>query len=188
MSTMPWPTDHLLSLDEWAAMPEDKSHHCELVGGRIHVSPRPAQPHQRAVFRLGVQLAAQLPAKLEVLPEIEMVVTAGRRPTVRTPDIVVLPAERPDADARRCNAMDVLLAVEVVSPGSDDRDHVTKYIEYSEIGIPGYWVLDLEDQELSAFRLIDGEYEYVGRSGTEIWVTEPAELTIDVTALLPYRR
>jgi hypothetical protein len=32
MSVSPWP-DHLLSLDEWVALPEDNTRHFELVEG-----------------------------------------------------------------------------------------------------------------------------------------------------------
>jgi hypothetical protein len=34
--------------------------------------------------------------------------------------------------------------VEVVSPGSRRTDHVVKRAEYTDAGIPNYWIVDLE--------------------------------------------
>lgn len=82
----------------------------------------------------------------------------------------------------------MLLAVEVAADGSWERDHVTKLYEYGAAGIPDYWILDLDDpMTLSAYRLIDGDYELIDRSERLIELTEPAPVTIDVAALLPHR-
>jgi Uma2 family endonuclease len=39
-------------------------------------------------------------------------------------------------------AADVLLVIEIVSPGSRRTDHVTKLREYAKAGIPTYWIVD----------------------------------------------
>lgn len=187
MSALPMP-DHLLGLDEWAALPEDNSHHYELIEGVLQVSPRPALMHKRALGKLYRQLDEQLPADLVALLEIEMVVTARWPATVRAPDLAVVSAVVADADPVRCDAADVQLAVDVISPGSRELDQATKMYEYSEAGIPNYWILDLDGQvTMTAYRLIDGEYEIVGKGTDAIPLTEPAPVTIDVAALLPHR-
>ena len=83
MSRHPWP-DHLLSLDEWAALPPFDQP-CELAEGVLIVSPRPSPTHQWAIARLSAVLNAQLPDHLAAFPETEVVVSAARVATVRVP-------------------------------------------------------------------------------------------------------
>ena len=193
MSAMPLPDDlrlfdQLLSLDEWAALPEDRAHHYELVEGILQVSPRPASDHQWATIELGYQLRHQLPADLVALPELEVVVKEQWPPVVRVPDLIVVRREVAVTNPARYLPTDVLLAVEVISPGSRERDQVTKLYEYSEVGIPDYWIMDIDTPAtLTAHRLIDGEYEIVGHGAGTVEVAEPAALSIDVAALLPHR-
>ncbi|HKN95760.1 MAG TPA: Uma2 family endonuclease [Pseudonocardiaceae bacterium] len=187
VSAMPW-ADHLMSLDDWAALPEDTSHHYELVEGVLQVSPRPASDHQWALTELAYQLRGQLPTELVALPEVEVVLAPQLPATVRTPDLVVVPRSVAVTSPTRYQSDDVLLAVEVISPGSRERDEVTKLYEYSEAGIPGYWLVDLEDQvSLTAYLLVDGEYEVVGKGGGTVPLTEPVAVTVDMGALLPHR-
>jgi Uma2 family endonuclease len=187
MSVSPWP-DHLLSLDEWAALPEDNTHHYELVDGVLQVSPRPASDHQWAIQELGYQLRDQVPADLRALPKVEVVLTAQWPTTVRSPDLVVVPKRVAVTNPARYSAAEVLLAVEVVSPGSRKIDHGAKMYDYSEAGIPSYWILDIETPvTLTAHRLVDGEYEVVGDGTDVLALSEPAPVTVDVAGLLPHR-
>lgn len=69
-----WP-DHLLTLEEFAQLPEDTSRHVELVEGVLHVSPQTVPIHQRIVARLLSALNGQLPSDWEALPEVEVVLS-----------------------------------------------------------------------------------------------------------------
>lgn len=187
MSALPWP-DHLLSLDEWAALPEDNSRHYELVKGHLQVNARPIPDHQWALKSLNRQLDDQLPAELVCYPEVDLV--TGTRPhvTVRTPDLIVVTSKTADSGPSRFQAADALLVVEIAAADSWTRDHVEKLQEYAEAGIPNYWVLDLDAPiTLFTYRLIDGDYEIVGRGADVLELTKPAPVTIDVLAL-PRRR
>lgn len=187
MSATSWP-DHLLGLTEWAELPEDTGHHYELVEGVLQVSPRPGLAHQLASGRLYRQLADQLPAELVVVQDVEVVLSTRWPASVRAPDLVVVPDTVAKAEPARCEPGSVSLAVEVISPGSRERDEVTKLYEYSEAGIPDYWILDLDGRvTLTAYHLVDGEYAIVGRGSGSIPLTEPAAVTVDVGGLLPHR-
>jgi Uma2 family endonuclease len=187
MSAAPWP-DHLLSLDEWAALPEDDTRHYELVDGVLHVSPRPVSDHQLAIDELAYQLRVQLPFDLVRLTEVEIVVRPGWPATVRVPDLIVVPRTVVATSPARYQAAEVLLAVEVISPGSRETDQVHKPFEYGEAGIPNYWILDLDRPvTLAAYVLIDGDYEIVGKTTGTMALTEPAPVTVDVAGLLPHR-
>lgn len=177
-------TDHLLTLDEWDALPEDNSRHYELVEGVLQVSPRPVVSHQRVLKRLLLQLDRQLPDSLEVLPEIEATIFAAFPPTVRAPDLVVVPAALARSNLPRCTAADALLVVEIASPGTARTDRITKLAEYADAGVPSYWRVDLDPEpRLTVHELEDGSYTTVASDTGRVTVTSPAELTIDVGAL-----
>jgi len=57
--TASWP-DHLLTLAEWDALPQDTSRCYELVEGVLLVVPRPPL-HQRAMWRLCSKIEDELP-------------------------------------------------------------------------------------------------------------------------------
>ncbi|WP_034272075.1 Uma2 family endonuclease [Haloechinothrix halophila] len=187
MTTSHWP-DHLLTLDEWDALPEDNSRHYELVEGVLFVSPKPAPLHQRAMYRLTAQLDDQLPDELTALPDVEITVEAAYPATIRAPDVVVTHAQRAEANHARLDADDVILAVEIVSPGTKRTDHVTKLAEYSEAGIEHYWVVDVTaPTTVTAYRLVDGVYEIVADNAEPFSLSEPTPLTIDPTRLTSRR-
>lgn len=96
---MPWP-DHLLTLAEWDALPQDVTRRFELVEGVLLVAPRPALLHQLAMIRLATALGEQLPAGLVAVGAVEVVIVAGDATgdpagdpaTVRVPDVIVVPS------------------------------------------------------------------------------------------------
>jgi len=137
VTAAPWP-DHLLTLDEWGALPEDASRRYELAEGVLVVVPRPAPLHQRARWRLTNQLDRQLPDELTALPDVEVLIDPRHPATVRAPDVVITHDKRAADNPPRLVAADVLLAVEIVSPGTGRMDRVTKPAEYADAGIPHY--------------------------------------------------
>jgi Uma2 family endonuclease len=178
----------LMTLDEWDALPEDNSAHYELQEGVLVVSPKPARGHQRAVLLLGMQMHRQCPQAWQVVPEFEVVVQPNGPATVRAPDLVVVRADGPE---KRVLADEVVLAVEIISPGSRNVDIHLKAFEYAEAGIPHYWVVDLDPPAptITSFALGapgDGYVESQTASG-ELVVTEPFEMQIDVDALVDRR-
>ncbi|MFD4441112.1 Uma2 family endonuclease [Nocardia sp. NPDC058519] len=180
--TAPWP-DHLLTLDDWDARAEDNSRMYELVEGVLVVSPRPTSIHQRVITRLAWQLEQQLPLDLEPLGEVEVVIDPRPPATVRVPDLCVVPALS-DAVAR-WTADEVMLAVEVLSPGTRRTDRITKFAEYAEACIENYWLVDIEAPvTVTAYVLVGEHYELVaeaslptrfGLAGTSVLI-DPAAL------------
>ncbi|HKS46296.1 MAG TPA: Uma2 family endonuclease [Amycolatopsis sp.] len=184
MTTAVWP-DHLLTLDEWDELPKDDQHLFELAEGVLYVVPKPAPLHQRAMWRLTWLLDEQLPRDLTALPDVEVVVDKPHPPTVRAPDVVVTREEIAQLNPARLDAVDVLVAVEIVSPGTGRIDRVTKLCEYAEAGIPHYWLIDLtEPVALTVHKLADGLYEEVAKATERIKLGEPAALEIDPAGLL----
>ncbi|MER6989556.1 Uma2 family endonuclease [Saccharopolyspora hirsuta] len=183
MSAVAWP-DRLLSLEDWAALPEDNSHRFELVEGALLVSPRPVSDHQWALKKLTRQLDDQVPGELVVLPEVEVVLFETWPSTIRIPDLVVVSVEAARKSPARYRAADVQLAVEIVSPGSARM----KFDEYAEAGIPNYWIVDLNKPvSIAAYELKDdGIYVAVGdESAKKVTYSSPARFVVDPGLLLP---
>lgn len=184
---MYWP-DRLLTMADWEALPEDNSRSYELVEGVLVVSPRPVSKHQRAMWRLAAQLEPQLPPAFGVLTETEVVIDPVAPPTIRVPDLIVVPEAGIETNPR-WNADEVLLAVEILSPGSRRTDRVTKFAEYAEAGIEHYWLVDLDaPTTLTGYRWVDDYYELVAdtRSTVRIDVTG-TPVTLDLSALTESR-
>jgi Uma2 family endonuclease len=186
MSIASWP-DHLLTLDEWDALPEDTSRRFELVEGVLQMAPRPLPAHQRALKRLSRLLdSAWEPQGLETSIDVDVVLIEDFPPIVRAPDLIVTSTTLLNSAPSRFYARDVILAVEVVSPGSVRTDRISKFAEYAEVGIPYYWIIDLSrPPTLDAFQLIGGSYQQDVMAGTgAVSLTSPAPITLDMGNLL----
>ena len=66
--------------------------------------------------------------------------------------------------AGRVDPSDVVLVIEIVSPGSRRTDRVMKAYEYAKAGIEHYWIVDLDaepNERFLAHSLRDGTYHGV---------------------------
>lgn len=116
-----------------------------------------------------------------------MITRATFPPSVRDPDIVVVPDRVFDGRPAGVSATEVVLVVEIVSPGSRGTDHVMKLYEYAQAWIQHYWIIDPDapaDDRFLAFRL-DGEiYRRVAALDTgRARVNEPAEMEFTLEEL-----
>ena len=176
----------LLSLEQWDALELDRTRRWELGEGTLVMSPRPHPRHQRISRRLTRLLEDHLPDGLEAVPEIEVTTSASFPPSVRDPDIVVIPDRVFERRSARVPAADVVLVVEIVSPGSRGTDHVMKLHEYAKAGIENYWIIDPDAPPHDRFLAyhLDGEkYRQVtALDGDQIHVYQPTEMefTLDV--------
>ena len=187
MSVLSWP-DHLLTLPEWDALPDDNRYRLEVVEGVLLVAPRPLTFHQRAVTRLGYLINEQLPPELCALSEVDLIITEHPL-TVRAPDVLVTSTALADTNPARYRPEDVSLTVEVLSEGSVRTDRVMKVAEYAEAGIRHYWIVDLDPPvSLTAYHLIDQDYELFGEhTGTTTLHLDDTPITLDLTALTTSR-
>ncbi|MFE9183460.1 Uma2 family endonuclease [Micromonospora haikouensis] len=94
------------------------------------------------------------------------------------------------ADRSLLQPEDVVLAVEVASPGTRRIDRFAKPAEYAAAGIPFYWRIEQDPVHVYAYRLSDrlslgGErqYELVADSAELIALAEPFEIKLPVAEL-----
>lgn len=165
VTALPWPRhlNHLLTLEEWEALPEDNTLRLELAEGILMMSPQPYPWHQHAIRKIANALD-ELPKDLIAQSEVE-VILADAPLTIRIPDVAVTMTDVYDENPPRYRAHDVRLAVEVLSNGTRRVDRVLKFSEYADAGIDQYWIVDLDTPTtLTAYVLVDGEYELVAES------------------------
>jgi Uma2 family endonuclease len=195
MTALPAQPHRLLTVADYVAIPENGEVRYELQEGNLIVSPSPVPEHQICLDELRHQLRDQIPVELRAVSDIDVdleLAPAWRPGFVRRPDLVVV--SRAGLKRRRqeggvVRASELVVAVEVVSLGSQRMDHVVKRAEYADAGIPHYWVVDLGEPgdrpQLTAHHLA-GEFGYADAgpvSGT-FTAIEPFAVRIDLDALV----
>jgi Uma2 family endonuclease len=99
------------------------------------------------------------------------------RPRTRLPDLTVLDAVHLPLIAKRNTVTRDMppprLLAEVVSPGNENspnykRDYEAKAQQYAEIGVPEYWLIDPDRAIISIGMLVDGAYQFMQFTGTQI--------------------
>jgi Uma2 family endonuclease len=200
MTALPLPPSArrpLLTVAEYAALPEELAGvRYELVEGNlVRSSPRPMGVHQRCIYLLMRQLDEQVPGPLVVLSEVDVdlgIVPPTEPGFVRIPDLVVIPREAMERQRRHgglFDALEVTLAVEVLSPGTRRIDTVYKHSEYADAGIPHYWIIDLgepDDRPQLTPHHLAGAFGYAdaGPVSGMFTATEPFPVRIDLDALV----
>ncbi|MFI0443941.1 Uma2 family endonuclease [Actinomadura sp. 6N118] len=146
---------------------EDDGKGLELEDGWL-VELSPSAPHNWASGKLrDILEAAAAAADASVFiagGEWEISTPAG----IRKPDVFMVPTEVARASIVDCSPItipgrEVLLAVEVISPGSgsERRDRVRKLKEYAALGIPQYWLVEYAPQpRVEVMTLGDGVDTY----------------------------
>ncbi|MDN5857085.1 MAG: Uma2 family endonuclease [Pseudonocardia sp.] len=190
MTADPLPT-RLLTSAEFAALPEMEGRY-ELQGGNVVMSPSAIPEHQIAIDELATQLRGQVPDGLWQVQAIDIdleLVPTGRPGYVRIPDLVVVTGDGLRRRAREggiIRAREVVLAVEVLSPGSSRIDRTLKRAEYADAGIPYYWVIDIEGRPTLSACHLAGEFGYAddGPATGTFTSDVPFPVLLDLDALV----
>jgi len=141
------------TLEEVLAIQGDNGQWIELVDGAVIVSPSPTPTHQRVLRRVLVGLLDAVPAGMELLPNVNVVLNGQR---LLIPDLVVTNA--PGHTDLYFTGEQIVLATEILSPSTRAYDRVLKRQLYAEAGIAYYLVVDPAPVTPSAALLrLDGE-------------------------------
>jgi Uma2 family endonuclease len=178
-----WTTDDLDELPE-------TTRHVELIDGVLIVSPSPTSPHQSLVLRLGSALEARCPEGLVATQGVEVRISRHRS---LTPDVLVVTAAAAAPGPCKFRPEDVVLAIEIVSPGSKALDRVLKPALYAEAGVGCYWRIEQEPLlNIIVHELAEGAKAYTEIDAFReiLDVKRPWPITLSVPDLLPavYRR
>ena len=100
------------------------------------------------------------------------------------PDVLVF--ERPVEGSNRFVPADqVVIAVEVVSRGTQTRDRLFRPAELAAAGIPHYWRIEQNPVHVYAYDLGNGEAELVADSTEELVLSKPFEIRLPIRDIAP---
>ncbi|MFI5892972.1 Uma2 family endonuclease [Actinoplanes sp. NPDC051513] len=167
----------VVTLDDLTAMMAADEHHRYEISpeGVLSILPPPGYVHAIIATRLMVWLAAAGVSADRIAQAVGLRIPGPTGVGGRIPDLVVW--SKAQVDGVWLPVDDVLLVVEIISPGSLGVDTVTKRNEYAAAGIPQYWVVDQDSaQTVTIHRLTGGQYA-VQATMPLAWLlnTSPAE-------------
>ncbi|MEU4235755.1 Uma2 family endonuclease [Actinoplanes sp. NPDC026619] len=169
----------VVTLDDLAAMnaSDQNGHRYETSPeGVLSVMPPADSEHAQIASRLLAWLImAGWPAQ-QVLQVAGIRVPGSRRDGGRIPDVSVWGKAPPRGVW--LPVAELLLVIEIVSPGSEAMDEVTKRREYASAGIPQYWVVDRDDAQTVTLYQLSGADTYAEHAKMPlVWLlqTDPAD-------------
>jgi Uma2 family endonuclease len=168
----------VVTLDDLAVMnaADQHGHRYELSPEQaLSVMPRPDSEHAVIASRLFAWfLLAGWPAE-QLLQAVGIRIPGPEGDGGRIPDLTVW--SEPQPRTVWLGVVDLLLAIEIVSPSSEAIDEVVKRREYALAGIPRYWVVDRDPaQTVTMYEL--GPETYLERAKMPLaWLlnTSPAD-------------
>lgn len=147
------------TVEEVLGFPDDGNRY-EVVHGELLVTPAPRPRHQMVLQRLLVAIHGYLdafPERAVVLPS-PADITWGEEILVQ-PDLFVVPREQVSNNWDTYKTL--LLAVEILSPGTSRADRVVKRRLYQEHAVGAYWIVDPEAQIVEVWHPEDVRPEIV---------------------------
>ncbi|WP_262705030.1 MULTISPECIES: Uma2 family endonuclease [Streptomyces] len=179
----PW---HGYTVDDLFDLP-DLPPHTELIDGSL-VFPKPQNVfHSVALFHLTDGLFRTVPDEVRVRQRMTVALGPFNAPE---PDVIVVHAEAAGSLWQdRYHAADVVLAVEVVSPDSEERDRDTKPLKYAAAGIPHFWLVEMAEEKdrpaVHTYELdpVTKSYTNTGIHHERLKLTVPFTIDIDLTAI-----
>jgi Uma2 family endonuclease len=159
------------------ALPADGNRH-EVIAGQLFVTPAPNFDHQAAVGRLllrlipyvdahGLGYAVSSPADIEF-----------DRETLVQPDLFVAPRVEGRRPKRWSEIKALVLAVEVLSPSTARADRTVKRRLFQRVGVPEYWIVDVEARLIERWRPGDERPEVV--TDTLEWRPDPNAPALEI--------
>jgi Uma2 family endonuclease len=130
---------------------------CELIFGRVYLTPSPYVPHQFVVLLVACRLEAIARQSGGLVLCAPIDVQLAEHSTVQ-PDIIYLSLEH-KGRARTTVEGPPDLIVEVISRSTARRDRGEKLRLYAEAGVHEYWIVDPAAREISFFVNRGGRFE-----------------------------
>src|SRR5882757_1652826 len=152
----------VVTLDHLAAMiaADQHGHRYEISPeGALSVMPPPDSEHAAIASRLLVWLATAGWPPEQVLQAAGVRIPGPAGDGGRIPDLTLW--SEPQPRSVWLAVADLLLVIEIVSPGSEAMDEMVKRHEYARAGIPQYWVVDRDAAQTVTLQRIarSGDYE-----------------------------
>ena len=177
---MPATIEHYWLPADLEQFPEGDGCKYECIDGVLLVTPAPRVVHVAALAVLGEQIVLFLSGQGHGRRVISS--TADLRPeptTVVEPDLFVLRAPA-TAKTRLDDPTCAVLIAEVLSPSTAKRDRGIKRMLYQRVGVPEYWIVDLDARLIERWTPSDARPEILREQLTWTDPVSGAELVLDV--------
>lgn len=156
---MPLPNQRIYTIEDIYDLPNGQR--AELIDGQMYMMTPPSRIHQEIVFSLSRKIADYIDAekgncKVYLAP-FAVFLNEDDRNYVE-PDISVICDKTKLTDKGCTGAPDWI--IEVVSPGSQHMDYMTKLFKYRTAGVREYWIVDPKDSTITIYNF---EYDSMGK-------------------------
>lgn len=150
-------TKRLLTYEDYAGLTDDTRY--ELLNGELYMVPSPNFYHQSFLRNLGVSLwhfVKENSLGLVFFAPFDVVLTDH---DIVQPDIIFVSNERKAIVTEKNikGAPDIL--IEILSPGTRERDLLFKKVLYARHGIKEYWIADPIEKNIEVMVLREGSFE-----------------------------
>lgn len=160
----------ILNYDDYLNLPEDGNRY-EILEGVLYVTPSPTTKHQRISRNLGFalfdfvrkhELGEIFYAPLDVI---------FSHICIAQPDLIFVSREREDILTEKNIRGAPDLVVEILSPGTAERDRFLKAQLYARYGVGYYWVINPETKTMEEYRREGQIFELAGCYQGDIKIT-----------------
>jgi Uma2 family endonuclease len=170
------------TIEDVLALPEDAPR-VELRDGVMIVVPSPTYGHQETGALLWMWLRNHAPSDYRSVIAAGVAVGIGE---TLEPDVLLVRAEGFELERHFSPSDEVVLVVEVVSPGTKKRDRLEKPADYADAGIPFFWRIEQNPVHVFAYELGPGAtYRLVADSDTELVLERPFPIRLSVGDITP---
>ncbi len=172
-----WLTERRWSEQEYLLFAGDQNALIELSDGKVVIHEMPTPQHQSIVLNLAANLRRVTTGKVFVAP-MPVQLWPGK---MREPDLVFFRVEHLERVGEQYAGLPDLV-VEVLSPSTRAIDLGDKMDEYAAAGIPEYWVVEPDAQNVSIYALSGTAFHLAARfrSGEQVQSPSFPELAVAV--------
>lgn len=151
----------------------DNGKRYEILEGELLMSPAPNAKHQTTLIRLVRILSAYVEKNIlgqVFIAPFDVVISKN---DVVQPDLIFIPTknEFKIKSSHMEGAPD--LVVEIVSPGSAQRDRIIKRKIYALHGVKEFWLVHPEKEQIQILRLEKGDFKRIAELKREDILTSP---------------
>ncbi len=170
------PSNERFTWTDYQHWPEEER--WEIIGGQpFAMSPSPGSRHQLIATRLGAALEPHFRGKPCQLFAAPMDVRLSDEDVVQ-PDLLVV------CDAKQIKPTHIegppRLVVEILSPGSEQRDRHEKRALYTRFGVAEFWIVTPFPHLVEVYALKEGRYTYWNTFTARDRLTSPTFKKVEI--------